>query len=125
MTDVPSRPASRRPVPPWARYVLVAVGAVLGIVVVLFGAVAILIQTAGLDGFVRAHVVPAWSQKLGRPIALGAIHTGLFPPRAQLSKLVVAGLPGEPPLFAVEQASAKIELWPLVSSFGRDVRVSE
>ena len=107
------------------RPAVIVAGALLAVILFGAAAMALLIQAAGVETYVRRHVLPAWSQNVGRTITIRALQPRLFPrPRVQMTELVVAGLPGEPPLVVVESGTANLGLWSLVWSLGRHVRIT-
>jgi hypothetical protein len=99
--------------------------AVAAATVVLGVAFAFFVSQASAAASVFAkRIVPVLSDRLGYAIHIGAVEANVFPrPRVDVSDVAV-GNAGEPPLLAAKRAHAYVALWPLVSSFGRDVRIS-
>jgi AsmA protein len=97
---------------------------VVGVVVVLLVALTLLLQSSAVTGRVKDLVVPRASAALGRDVTVQDAKLRLFPtPRVALTGAAVAGRPGEPPLVELQAFDVSLELWPLVASLGKDVRV--
>jgi AsmA protein len=97
---------------------------VAGALVALLLVLALLVQTGPVSQRVKDLVVPRASDALGREVTVQGAKVRLFPgPKVSLTGASVAGRPGEPPLVEVGSLDAALELWPLVRSFGKDVRV--
>jgi AsmA protein len=100
------------------------VAALVGLVLVLVGGLALLLQTSAVSNRVKDLVVPRASAALGRDVSVRDASVDLFPPKVALKGTTVAGRPGEPPLVDVESFEVGLALWPLVTSLGKDVRVT-
>ena len=97
---------------------------VAGALVVLLVVLVLLVQTGPVSQRVKDLVVPRASAALGREVIVQDAKVRLFPrPRVSLTRASVAGRPGEPPLVEVGSLDVALELWPLVRSLGKDVRV--
>jgi len=114
---VPSRKKRR----PWRWLVVSAVT----ILVLLVGAMGIVIARASsIAAYVTERALPGVEAKIGRKITIGGVRVRVLPnPHAEVSHLTISGADGEPPLVDAAQVSATVELWPLIRSFGRDVRI--
>lgn len=98
---------------------LLAAGAVLSAGFFWF----ILAKTSLIAEQIKERVVPVLSERLGVPVAIGDVKARLLPnAHVELGPLVVgAPTEGEPALLRAESASASVELWPLLRSFGREL----
>ncbi len=98
----------------------------LGLLVVVFGLVAfVAFRPAALIEHVKSRALPKISDRLGREVTVGEIDARIFPkPHAVISDFQIAGAPGEPAFVKAPSAEMSVELWPLVFSFGKDIRVS-
>lgn len=97
---------------------------VAGALIVLLVVLVLLVQTGPVSQRVKDLVVPRASAALGREVTVQDAKVRLLPrPRVSLSRASVAGRPGEPPLVEVGSLDVALELWPLVRSLGKDVRV--
>jgi AsmA protein len=107
------------------RTVLKVVLGLVGLFVVLVVALVLLLQSGAVSGRVKDFVVPKASAALGRELTVGDAKLRLFPgPRVALTGVAVAGRPGEPALAELDALEVSLELWPLVTSLGNDIRVS-
>jgi uncharacterized protein involved in outer membrane biogenesis len=116
---------SREAVLRWRRIVTRAAIAVGGLVVSFCLVAFVLFKYAAIDTYVKERAIPALSRKLGRPITVGEVRARFLPnPCAEVLSVSVAGLPGEPPLIVVSHAKASVDIWRLLFSIGKDVRIS-
>src|SRR6185369_9358808 len=106
------------------RKVVKVVAALVGLVVVLLVGLVLLLQTSAVSNRVKDLIVPKVSAALERDVQVKDASLGLFPPKVSLKGTTVAGRPGEPPLVDVESFEVGLALGPLVSSLGKDVRVT-
>lgn len=110
---------------PGRTLVKVVVG-VVGALVVLVVALTLLLQTSAVTSRVKDLVVPRLSAALGRDVTVEQAKLRIIPhARVALDGTTVAGRPGEPPLVKVEAFEVGLRLWPLLTSLGKDVQVSE
>ncbi len=100
-------------------------GVALAIAVVLAVAVLVLIiNPSAIAMRVTDQLLPRISLELGRQVQVEEVEVSLLPrPSVELRNLTVAGGEGEPNLVAAESARAVLELWPLLRSFGNEVRL--
>jgi AsmA protein len=97
---------------------------VIGTLVVLVVDLVLLLQSSAVSRRVLEVVVPRASAALGRELAVRDAKLRLFPgPRVDLMDASIAGLAGEPPLVSLSSLEISLDLWPLVRSLGKDVRV--
>jgi hypothetical protein len=97
-----------------------ALAVLLGVVLALFVS-----QASAAASLFAKRIVPVLSERMGYEIRIGAVQARVFPrPRVDVSDVRIGGGPGEPPLLAAKRVHGFVALWPLVSSFGRDVRIS-
>lgn len=117
------RESPRRKRGPARRVVLIALCAVLGAVVVVLGL--LVFDTSAIANHIKDRAVPGLAQKLGHELAVGPVRARILPrPHVEVSDVRVAGAPGEPDLLRAREADVTVELWPLLRSLGKDVRVS-
>ncbi|GEJ58680.1 AsmA family protein [Anaeromyxobacter diazotrophicus] len=108
------------------RTLLKVVVGVVGALVVLVVALTLLLQTSAVTSRVKDLVVPRISAALGRDVTVEQAKLRIIPhARVALDGTTVAGRPGEPPLVKVEAFEVGLRLWPLLTSLGKDVQVSE
>jgi AsmA protein len=106
------------------RKVVKVVAALVGLLVVLVVGLVLLLQTSAVSNRVKDLIVPKVSAALGRDVQVKDASLGLFPPKVSLKGTTVAGRPGEPPLVDVESFEVGLAFVPLVTSLGKDVRVT-
>jgi hypothetical protein len=98
----------------------VAATVLLGVAIALFVS-----QASAAASVFAKRIVPVLSARLGYEIRIGAVEARIFPrPRVEVADITIGGGSGEPALLAAKRARGYVALWPLFSSFGRDVRVS-
>ncbi len=103
--------------------IALGVAAVLAALLVSAGGV-IALNADRIAAAVTERKLPEWSERLGREVTLERVDIHVFPwPRAELIQLQVAGAPGEPVLLQSPRAELSLRLWPLLSSFGREVQI--
>jgi AsmA protein len=108
----------------FGRKVLLALGAIVGILVLLVAVLLLVLNSGVATKRAVALVLPSVSRALGREVTLKDATLKLFPnPRVTLGGLVVAGRPGEPALVDTEALDVEVGLWPLLTSLGKDVEV--
>jgi AsmA protein len=100
---------------------------VLAVVVVLVAAVVLVVARASaIATYVTERTLPGLEARIGRKITVGGVRVRVFPnPHAEISHFTVSGAGDEPPLVDARLMSGTVELWPLVRSFGRDVRIED
>lgn len=104
---------------------LVRVVAVVAAVTLAVLILVLVINPGAIAERVTDQVLPRVSQTLGRQVSVGAVDVSILPrPAVELHDLTIAGGEGEPDLVRTESARAVLELWPLLRSFGREVRLS-
>jgi AsmA protein len=83
-----------------------------------------LFQSAALDAYVKDRAVPALSRKIGRDVSVGSVRARFLPtPRVEVRSIRIAGLAGEPPLLDVDRATTTVDLWRLVRTLGKEIRL--
>lgn len=106
------------------RKLLVALGGVVGLVVLLVVVLLVAVNSGVATKRAVDLVLPSVSRTLGRDVTLKDAKLKLFPnPRVTLAGLTVAGRPGEPALVETESLDVEVGLWPLLVSLGKDVEV--
>jgi uncharacterized protein involved in outer membrane biogenesis len=106
------------------RKLLVLVGVVAGLVAVLVVILVLAVSSGAVTRRAVDLVLPSVSKALGRDVTLKGAGLRLFPnPHVSLSGLAVAGRPGEPALVEAEALDVEVGLWPLLTSFGKDIEV--
>lgn len=100
---------------------------VLGIILAVL-VIAVVVAVNRLDAFLlhKAQAEAAtYSQKLGRPITIGDVHTKLFPRiGAQVGDVSIGAAHGEEaPLLQLGQVNVVVPVMPLLRSRGQDVQV--
>jgi AsmA protein len=106
------------------RKLALVLGGIVAVVVVAFGAVVLLLQTGAASERVKNLVVPKVSAALGREVTVQGARLRVLPnPRVALTGTTIAGRPGEPPLAKVSSFDVQLGLWPLLRSFGKEIRV--
>ncbi len=98
----------------------------LGLVVVVLAVFAFAVfKPSFIAEQVKTRALPQLSQKLGREVTSGPVEVSFFPPHASVKALKVAGAAGEPAFVDSGEATMSFQLWPLVTSLGKDVRIDE
>jgi AsmA protein len=106
------------------RKLLIALGAVVGVVVLLVVALLLIVNSGVATRRAVDLVLPSVSKALGREVTLKDAGLKLFPnPRVTLAGLTVAGRPGEPALVEAESLDVEVGLWPLLTSLGKQIEV--
>jgi AsmA protein len=106
------------------RKLLKIVGVVVGALVVLLVVIVLVLQTSAVSNRVKDAVVPRVSAALGRDVSVRDASLRLLPPRVALKGTTVAGRQGEPPLVDMQAFEVSLGLLPLVTSLGKDVRIT-
>lgn len=114
MAGAHRRSLARRVAAAVAILVLVAIGAIVALAA---------LRPQVIVRQVEQVALPAASRAIGRQLTVGRVEAGLFPPRAELRDVAIAGRSGEPPLVRVGSARARVRLWPLLKSLGQDVQL--
>lgn len=105
------------------RTLLVAIGVVVGLVVLGSIALVLLVDSDALAARVKDRVVPQLSERIGREIRVGPIDVDVLPaPSVRIDDVWVQG-EGDRPLLASETAVAKIDVWALLRSLGKEIRL--
>ncbi|MBZ4419118.1 AsmA-like C-terminal region-containing protein [Myxococcus sp. RHSTA-1-4] len=100
----------------------VALGVVAVALVLLVGALAL--KPSWIAERLRGQVEAIGTRSLGRPVTLQELEAHWLPrPGATLTNLRVEGEGNEPPFLEAPRATVTVQLWPLIRSLGRDVRV--
>jgi AsmA protein len=106
------------------RKIALAIGGLVGAVVLALVAVVLLLQTGAASRRVKDLVVPRVSAALGREVTVQDARLRVLPnPRVVLAGTTIAGRPGEPPLAQLRSLDVELALWPLVTSLGQEIRV--
>jgi AsmA protein len=106
------------------RFTLKTLVVLVVLVVVLVATLVVLLNTGAVTNRVKDMIVPRVSLALGRQVTLEEAKLRLFPgPRVALLGAALAGRPGEPPLAQLESVEVTLDIWPLIRSFGKDIRV--
>lgn len=107
-----------------ARKLAMVLGGLVAVVIVVVGAAVLLLQTGPASARVRDLVVPKVSAALGREVTVQGVRLRVLPnPRVALTGTTIAGRPGEPPLANVASFDVQVGLWPLLRSFGKEIRI--
>jgi AsmA protein len=102
------------------------IAGVAGALVVLVVALVLVLQTSAVSDRVKDLVVPKVSAALGRDVTVRGARLRILPhARVELVDTTVAGRSGEPPLVQLDAVEVGMRMWPLITSFGKDVQVSE
>ncbi|WP_338867772.1 AsmA family protein [Myxococcus stipitatus] len=100
----------------------VALGLIAVVFVLIVGA--LLLKPSWLGESLRGQVETAASRALGHPVTVESLSPRWFPtPGVTLKNLRAQGQGNEPPFIEVSRATATVQLWPLVRSLGKEVRV--
>lgn len=99
-----------------------ALGAIAAVLVLVVGALAL--KSTWIAERLRGELESIATRSLGRQVSVGKLETHWFPkPGATVTNLRVEGAANEPPFLEASRATASVQLWPLVRSLGKDVRV--
>ncbi|HYX91145.1 MAG TPA: AsmA family protein, partial [Myxococcaceae bacterium] len=84
------------------------------------------IDTEAVARRAKDYLLPRVSESLGRDVTVQTVRAKLLPnPHVALGKVAIQGRPGEPPLVEAEALDADLALWPLLRSFGREIRIQK
>jgi hypothetical protein len=85
----------------------------------------LLSKTSSIAAYATARVLPQLSRDVGYEIRTGRVEGGVLPlPYVEVTDVTLSGLTGEPPLLAAKRVRATVALWPLLTSFGKEVEIS-
>ena len=104
------------------RTLLVIVGALVGLVVLAVVALVAFVNTDAIAARVRDRVVPQLSERIGREVRVGAVDANVLPPSVRIDDVWVQGV-GDQPIVDVDHTVAKLDVWTLIKSLGKDVRL--
>lgn len=97
-------------------YVLAAAALLLVVLLVLL---LLLVRSDHFETVVRQQVLPRVSERLGREVTVEGVDARVLPrPAVELRGLRMASL-GGPPILASETTTARLRIWPLLTSRGR------
>nr|WP_242595308.1 AsmA-like C-terminal region-containing protein [Corallococcus exiguus] len=97
--------------------------AIVGAALVL-GIVAMAIKPSWLSERLRGQVEAVATRSLGRKVTIEKLDSHWFPtPGATITNFRAEGAGSEPPFLEASRVTATVQLWPLVRSLGKDVRV--
>ncbi|WP_254380250.1 AsmA family protein [Corallococcus exiguus] len=100
-------------------WVLGALAAVL-----VLGAGALALNPGWIVGQLREQLEGIATRSLGRPVSVEKVEAHWVPrPGASVTNLRVEGEGDEPPFLEARHATATVQLWPLIRSLGKDVRM--
>lgn len=99
--------------------------ALLVIGVALLAAIVVAVaRPSWIANALKGRIEEVATKSMGRPVTIGSIDANFFPtPGASITNLRMEGAEGEPPFVEAQSASATVQLWPLIRSLGREVRV--
>ncbi|MGA9524570.1 MAG: AsmA family protein [Myxococcaceae bacterium] len=101
----------------------IALAAVVGVIVAFGLLLVLLVDERVVADRMQQWVLPRFEERLNREVELDRVSVRLLPkPRVVLEKLRVVG-DGEVPLVEVPRAEVELALWPLIRSFGNEIRV--
>ncbi|SDF08550.1 AsmA protein [Myxococcus virescens] len=101
----------------------VALGVAAAVLVLAAGALAL--KPSWIAERLRGQLEAIATSSLGRPVSVEKLDAHWLPtPGATLMNLRVEGDGNEPPFLEAPRATATVQLWPLIRSLGKDVRVS-
>jgi AsmA protein len=100
--------------------------ALVVVVVLLVAAGIVIARASAIATYVTERALPSLEARIGRKITIGEVRVRLLPNlHAEADHFTVSGAGGEPSLVDAARISGTIQLWPLVRSFGRDVRIDD
>jgi AsmA protein len=116
----PNAGRSRRAV----RRAAVVAGCLLAGFATLLAILFVAIDTQAVARRAKDYLLPRVSERLGREVSVETVRAKLLPnPRVALGGVVIHGRPGEPPLVEAEALDVDLAFWPLLRSFGREIRI--
>jgi len=93
------------------------IGIALGVLIVLIVAAALIFAaTFNVDKY-HGTIQSELQKRLGRPVTLGAMHLGIFPPRFRVQDLAIADDPrfgGDAPFVKAQELDVSVKLLPLI-----------
>ncbi|NOK17388.1 AsmA family protein [Corallococcus carmarthensis] len=112
----------KRTAHPARRVLLMVLGALAAVLVLGVGVLAL--KPSWIVGQLRGQLESIATRSLGRPVSVEKIEAhGLPRPGATVTNLRVEGEGNDPPFLEARRATATVQLWPLIRSLGKDVRV--
>lgn len=120
--DAMEQDARNRKDPSRHRALKVALGVVVMALVLVIGV--LVANPSWLAQRLRGQVETAATRALGHKVTLEKLDAQWFPkPGATMTNFRAEGEGNEPPFLEASRATATVQLWPLIRSFGKDVRV--
>lgn len=120
--DAMKQDARNRQDPSRHRALKVALGVVVMALVLVIGV--LVANPSWLAQRLRGQVETAATRALGHKVTLEKLDAQWFPkPGATMTNFRAEGEGNEPPFLEASRATATVQLWPLIRSFGKDVRV--
>ena len=120
MEPTDSPPARRRK--GTLRKILYVVGGLFALLVIAVTAAALLVDSTAVAAQLKNRVLPQISERIGRDVDVDTIDVSVLPvPTATLGGVRVEGVEGQP-LLASRSARARLDLWPLITSLGKEIR---
>jgi AsmA protein len=106
------------------RRAAVVAGCLLAGFALLLAILLVSIDTQAVARRAKDYLLPRASERLGRDVSVETVRAKLLPnPHVALGGVVIHGRPGEPPLVEAEALDVDLALWPLLRSFGREIRI--
>lgn len=116
-TAPPQRPRRRL-----IRNLGIAFGSLIVLLIAAVVGAALLVDSRAVAAQVRSRVLPEISERIGRQVDVDVIDVDILPvPTAELDGIRVEG-GGELPILASQAARARLDLWALITSLGREIR---
>jgi AsmA protein len=101
----------------------IALGVGAAVLVLVAGALAL--KPSWIAERLRGQLEAIATRSLGRPVSVEKLEAHWLPrPGASITNLRIDGEGNEPPFLEAPHATATVQLWPLLRSLGKDVRVS-
>ena len=104
------------------RTIGIVLGGLVTLLIIAVAGAALLVDSSAVAAQVKNRVLPQLSERIGRQVEVETIDVSIFPvPNAELGGIRVEGV-GDRPLLASESARARLDLWPLITSLGKEIR---
>lgn len=106
------------------RRIAILTGAILVALVVVLTVVLAAVDQEVVAARVADYVLPKVSERLGRKVTVESARARVLPnPHVTLTELTVHGVGKEPALLEAAEVEVDLALWPLLTSFGKEIRV--
>lgn len=104
------------------RLLLWIVGGLVVVVALLMVAAVVFVNSSAVTAIVHDRVLPQISQRIGRQVTTGDVKVHVLPaPSVAIDDVTVPGENPDRPLLFTRRAVARLDVWTLLKSFGKEI----